>query len=159
MTGINHETTHATNATAFVCFDTIGFDYAEVIVEEAPAAATNSSNQCSAMVLQHGTTTDPTNATAVTGASTGTSGTGTTSQFTMPIGNNTTFGMVTRFFVDLGALERYIAVDLTPGNSNSRTFSVGCRLTQGDNVLQTQAGMVDAGIPETRSTNAVSVIV
>ena len=158
LTGINHNTTVATNATQFVAFDNLNYDYAEVVVEEAPANATNSSAQATAIILQHSATTDASNATAVTGASTGTSGTASTSQFTMPIGNNTSFGTVTRFFVALGDKERYIAVDLTPGNTNTRTYSVGCRLTQGDNQLIGQATQVDAGIPETRSTNAVSVI-
>ncbi len=102
----------ATNATSAVTVDTKGKGpFAIVDVCHAKATATNSSAKWTALKLQHGTTTDPTNCTNIDGAVGTTETTATTAQFVLGVHNDATNMGITRFFVNLVNLERILRVE------------------------------------------------
>ena len=136
---VAHLATANAGATTLFSIDTLGWDYATVDVINTAAAATNTSNQFTSLVLQDGTTTDASNMTAISGA-TGTSGTAAATQFSMPINNNTSFPSVVTFAVPLGDKERYLGVTLETADTNHDDVCILATLTRGDSVLQTDAG-------------------
>ena len=93
--------TEATNATNAASIDTIGYKHCRIEVALPPATATNSSATWTSLVLQHGTTTDPTNCTAIA-----TGGT----DFTIPAFNDTAVAGIVGFDVDLSSRQRILRV-------------------------------------------------
>jgi hypothetical protein len=103
--------TVASNATHGANIDRLGFDYAVVDYMQNPTAATNTSAKWTSLQLMHGTTTDPSNHTAVSGKAVGTTNaTATTSQFVLPQHNDTDDASTVRFYVDCRPLERYLRI-------------------------------------------------
>lgn len=120
--------TDASNATHAAAVDTLGYNYARITVYTDPTVATNTSAKWTSLQLGHSTTTDATNATAITGPFIGTTnGTATTSQFVLPQHNDTVNESSIRFYVDCRTLERYLIVEaqatqLSTVTSNSSWF-------------------------------------
>lgn len=104
--------TIATNATSATTVDTRGRGaFAIVDVVQTVASATNISAKWTALVLEHGTTTDASNHTAITNMTGTTNTTATTAQFVIPTNNDTAVNQITRFYVDLRNKERYLRVE------------------------------------------------
>lgn len=132
-------TVSSSAATHFNAVDRLGFDYAVVDAVQAPAAATNTSAKWTSLQLTHGTTTDVSNHTAVTGPFVGTTNaTATTSQFVLPEHNDTDDESCVRFYVDTRHLERYLGLQGQQDNSsNSSWFQA--ELWRGDGMPDTDA--------------------
>jgi len=131
--------TIASNATSQASADTLGYDYAVVDVMQDPSAATNTSAKFTSMVLTHGTTTDASNHTAVTGKYTGTTNTtATTSQFVLPQHNDTDDASIVRLGVDCRTLERYLRIEAQHPNTVNLTWS-HCELSRGEGMPNTDA--------------------
>lgn len=114
--------TVATDATSATVVDTLGFNYATIDVIHRPATSSSSSAKWITLQLTHGTTTHPTNHTAISGTE-GTSGTASSSQFVLGVHNDTSVDSVVRFFVNLPKYERYIRVVKTAPASHSLTVN------------------------------------
>jgi len=131
--------TIASNATSQASVDTLGYDYAIVDVMQDPTAATNTSAKFTSMVLTHGTTTDASNHTAVTGKYTGTTNTtATTSQFVLPQHNDDAEASIVRLGVACHTLERYLRIQAQHPNTVNLTWS-HCELSRGDGMADTNA--------------------
>ncbi len=103
--------TIATDATSFTTVDTLGRgQFAIVDVVQIAAAATNSSAQWTSLILTHGTTTDVSTHTAITNLTGTTETTATSTQFVLPVNNDTAVNQISRFYVDLRNKERYLGV-------------------------------------------------
>ncbi len=126
-------------ATAYTAVDTLGFDRAVVDVIQGPSAATNTSAKWTSLQLNHGTTTDVSNSTAITGPFIGTTNaTATTSQFILPEHNDTDTESSVRFYVDLTPLERFLGIQGQQDSSaNGSYFTL--ELWRGDGVGETAA--------------------
>ena len=99
-------------------------DYAVIDIVQGPAAATNTSAKWTSLALLHGTTTDVSNATAISGKYTGTTeATATTSQFVLPEHNDTSADSRIRLYVDCRNLERYIGVQGKADNSSNANYA------------------------------------
>ena len=116
--------TIATNATSATTIDTLGFDYVVIDVIHNPATNTSSSAKWTALKLMHGTTTDATNHTNISGAVGTTNSTASSSQFVLPEHNNTTNGGVVRFFVNLGDKERILRIEKHAAASHATTCNI-----------------------------------
>lgn len=115
----------------------IGFDYAVIDVVTGPAAATNTSAKWTSLQLNHGTTTDVSNSTAVPGPFIGTTNaTATTSQFVLPEHNDTANESTVRFYVDLRHLEPFLGIQGQQDNSSSGSTFV-CELWRGEGMGDT----------------------
>lgn len=119
-------TTHSA-ATFFSSVDTFvegkRADYAVIDVLQGPSDQTNTSAKWTSLQLMHGTTTDVSNATAVTGPFVGTTeATATTSQFVLPEHNDTAEESCIRFYVNTRNLERYLGVQGKMDNSSNLTW-------------------------------------
>lgn len=108
--------TVATNSTDTSYFDTQGFHYAKVLVVCNPAGATNSSATFTTVNLREGDTTS--SFATCSGFVTGT-------DFTKPTNNNTSYGAVIEFNVDLRKRKRYIQIQSTPGAAATDMGSYG----------------------------------
>ena len=129
----------AATTTTYVTVDTLGFDYAVIDAVSGPTQATNTSAKWTSIQLNHGTTTDVSNSTAVTGPFVGTTNaTATTSQFVLPEHNDTSNESCTRFFVDLRHLERYVGLQAQPDNV-SDSWWYTAELWRGDGMGDTAA--------------------
>jgi len=126
----------ATNATSAVTADTLGYDYAMVDVVHSPATATNSSAKWTALQLEHGTTTDATNHTTISGAVGTTNSTTAATQFVLPVHNDTSVGGIVRFFVNLAGKERYLRIEKHATDSHDTTCDT-VHLFRGDAVPDT----------------------
>ncbi len=140
---VNHQygafgTAVATNATSALNYDTLGFDYAVVNVVSEEATATNSSAKWITLRLLHGTTTDATNYTAITGATGTTNATTAAGEFVLPEHNDATQGGVVSFYVQLADKERFLRVEKTAAASHIITTN-HVMLWQADNVPSTAA--------------------
>lgn len=114
--------TIATNATSFTTVDTLGRGrFCTVDVIMSPATATNSSAKWTNLVISHGTTTDVTNHTALSTLTGTTNATASDSQFVIAAANLTAVRQVTRFYLDLGGMERYIGVKKQANASHHTT--------------------------------------
>jgi len=102
--------TVATNATSAATIDTLGFDFAHVIYVNVAATATNSTTKFSTFTVSHGTTTDASNHTTISGLQGTTNSTASSTQFVLPNCIDTSLGCVTSCFVDLRAKERYLRI-------------------------------------------------
>lgn len=102
--------TVATNATSANLVDCLGQRQGTLYVTMDSATATNSSAKWSSMVIQHGTTTDVSNFTAIAGLTGTTEATATTNQFILQTHNDSTNAAVHIFDLDLSVLERYVRV-------------------------------------------------
>lgn len=133
----------SSGATHFASVDTfvggVRADYAVVDVLQGPAAATDTSSKWTSLQLMHGTTTDVSNATAVTGPFVGTTeATATTSQFVLPEHNDTDEESCVRFYVDIRNLERFLGIQGQQDNtSNLSWFQV--EFWRGDGMGETAA--------------------
>ena len=119
--------TAASDATAYFSVDTFvdghRADYAVVNAIQGPANATNTSSKWTSIQLMHGTTTDVSNATAITGPFIGTTNaTATTSQFVLPEHNDTAEDSVVRFYVDIRNLERYLGIQSQSDNVSNNSW-------------------------------------
>ncbi len=126
----------ATNATSALNYDTLGFDYAVVNVVHEAATATNSSAKWTALRLMHGTTTDATNYTAITGATGTTNATTAAGEFILPVANDAVLGAVVSFYVQLADKERFLRVEKHATASHAFTTN-HVMLFQADNVPST----------------------
>lgn len=138
---INHQygafgTAVSTAATSALNYDTLGYDYAVVNVVTEEATATNSSAKWISLRLLHGTTTDATNYTAITGATGTTNATTAAGEFVLPVHNDDTQGGVVAFYVQLADKERYLRVEKTAGASHIITCN-HVMLFQADSVPST----------------------
>lgn len=116
-------TISASNATHFNAVDTLGFHYAVIDAYQGPSDATNTSAKWTSLQLMHSTSTDVSNATAITGPFIGTTeATATTSQFVLPEHNDTDNESVVRFYVDLRPLERFLGLQGQQDNSSNRSW-------------------------------------
>ena len=97
----NGPATEATGATNAATIDTLGEPHCRIEVCLPPATATNSSASFTSLVLQHGTTTHPSNMTALA-----TGGT----EFTIPTHNDTANAGIVAFDVNLANRERILRV-------------------------------------------------
>lgn len=103
--------TVATNATSATVIDTQGKGaWAVVDAIHNVASNTSASAKWTSLLLQHGTTTDPTNHTAISNMTGTTESTATTAQFVLGEHNDTTNASITRFYVNLTDKERYLRV-------------------------------------------------
>jgi hypothetical protein len=113
--------TVATNATGSNYFDRRGFNYARVDVTLPPATATNSSAKFIALALSEG---DTTSSFSAFGNFTGTTNsTAASTEFVLPVQNNTSVGAVHSFFINLPPRKRYIKVALTPPASHTTVYA------------------------------------
>jgi hypothetical protein len=134
--------TAATNATATVAVvDTKGWDYAKVKVQMAAATATNSSAKFITLELQEGDTTS--SFSAITGATGTTNSTASSSQFVLPVNNNTSVGQAISFYVDLKARKRYLNLSITPPASHT-TLAATCDLSKGETLPDSATERGDA---------------
>jgi len=138
----------STSATSATTIDTIGFNRAIVDVCMSPATATNSSAKWTALKIQHGTTTDPTNHTNVTGGVGTTEATATSSQFVLSVHNDAVNCGITRFFVNLDGKARFLRIEKRATPSH-QTSSNSVQLFRGGSSPDSAA---DAGV-----TNLVNV--
>ncbi|MCH8851204.1 MAG: hypothetical protein IID41_00965 [Planctomycetes bacterium] len=118
------QATVATGATSATTIDTRGERYCSIYVTHQAATAVNSSAKWTALKLSHGTTTHVSNHTDVTGAVGTTEATATSSQFVLPVHNDTTDSSVVLFNVDLGKLERILRIEKQATASHSNTSNV-----------------------------------
>lgn len=85
-----------------------GMSHCTVDVGHQASLATNSSNKWTSLVIQHGSTTDVSNFTALSNGTGTTNATATAAQFVLPTHNDTSVGGLVRFHVNLGDKERYL---------------------------------------------------
>ena len=103
--------TVATNADSATVIDTQGKGaYCFVDAIHNVASNTSASAKWTSLVLQHGTTTDASNHTAIANMTGTTEATATTAQFVLGTHNDTTNASITRFYVNLTDKERYLRV-------------------------------------------------
>ena len=100
----------ATDATSATTQDTLGFKRCIVDVIHNKASNASASAKWTSLVLQHGSTTDVSNFTAIANMTGTTQATATTAQFVLGEHNDTVVGSITRFFVDLTGKERFLRV-------------------------------------------------
>lgn len=99
--------TVATNATSRHYIDTKGFDAIDILVSAPKATATNGTGTFTSLALQHSDTTDASNFSTIVE---GTSGTPTSSQFSMPTNNDTDAWTDVRFSLKKDGRKRYVGV-------------------------------------------------
>ena len=128
----------STAATSALNYDTLGFDYAVVNVVHEPATNSSSNAKWLSLRLMHGITTDPTNFTAITGATGTTNATTAAGEFILPVHNDTTLGGVVSFFVQLVGKERFLRVEKKAAASHAFTTN-HVMLSQADNVPDSAA--------------------
>jgi len=100
--------TVATNATSASTVDTLGFDFATVIFPNVVATATNASAKWTSLTVSHGTTTDASNHTTISGLQGTTNTTASSTQFVLATSNNTSLGGMQPLFVDMRGKERIL---------------------------------------------------
>ena len=123
----------STAATSALNYDTLGFDHAVVNVVHEPATNTSSNAKWLSLRLMHGTTTDPTNFTAITGATGTTNATTAAGEFVLPVHNDIVLGGVVSFHVQLVGKERYLRVEKKAAASHAFTTN-HVMLSEADNV-------------------------
>lgn len=110
----------ATNATARGYVDTLGFDAVDIIIAAAKAAATDASASFTSIAIQHSNTTDATNFSTIMS---GTTGTPTSSQFSLTANNNTNVFTAYRVTVNKHGRGRYVgAVIQAPTGYNTNVM-------------------------------------
>lgn len=127
-----------TSVTNSISVDTLGYDYLVLESYLPKATAAGSADKWLAATLGHATTTHISNATTITGATGTTNPTATASQFVLANNQDTTFGSVLRFQVNLAPLERYIHITRMATASHSLSSTVA-RLSGGDATPNTKA--------------------
>lgn len=128
--------TIASSATSASTIDTLGYDYAVVDVMLNPATGATSSAKLDTLQLEHGSTTDPTNHTAINGAIGTTNATASATQFVLPVHNDTSFASIVRFFVNLADKQRILRIEKTGCASHSTTVDIA-HLSNADEVPDT----------------------
>ncbi len=103
--------TVSSNATSATLVDTLGQGaVASLHVFMNPSSNTSSGAKWTSLVIQHGTTTDVSNFTAIAGLTGTTEATATTNQFILQSHGDSTNAACHIFDLDIGSLERYIRV-------------------------------------------------
>ena len=100
----------STSATSATTQDCLGFSRVIVDAIHNVASNTSASAKWTSLVLQHGSTTDVSNFTAIANMTGTTEATATTAQFVLGEHNDTVVASITRFFVDLTGKERFLRV-------------------------------------------------
>jgi hypothetical protein len=124
----------ATNATASAAVDTLGYDYATVLISVPKASATDSSASFSTVSIAQGD--------AATGAWTDISGfTGATasssSAFLIPTNNDTSVGATIKLDLNLLGRKRFLKVYVTPSIAANTTTDVKVILTRAEQLPTT----------------------
>lgn len=124
----------ATNATARAYIDTLNCSDVDIIIGAGKAAATNASATFTSLAIQHSDTTDATNFSTIMS---GTTGTPTSSQFSLTVNNDTAVFTAYRATVRKDGRKRYLAVlyqPMTGYNTNyAVAFKSGKRESPSDN--------------------------
>jgi hypothetical protein len=104
----------ATNATSAATIDTISegksFDFAHLIYVNVAGTNTSSTTKFSTFTVSHGTTTDASNHTTISGLQGTTNTTAAATEFVLPNPNSATLGSVTQCWVDLRGKERILRI-------------------------------------------------
>ncbi len=116
--------TVSTTATSVSNIDTLGFDQVTIDVCNVAATNTSSVDKLTSLTLSHGTTTDVTNQTTISGLQGTTEATATSTQFVLTNAQNTTFGSVTRLFVNMAGKERILQLLVEAPASHSTTCNI-----------------------------------
>ena len=115
----------ATNATSASTVDTLGqAGPASLYVFMAPSTNTSSNAKWTSLVIQHGTTTDVSNFTAIAGMTGTTESTATTDQFVIQTHNDSTNAAAHIFDLDLSTLERHLRVVKEAPASHAETSNL-----------------------------------
>ena len=114
----------STAATSAHTVDTLGYNFAHLVLTTQPAAATDSSTKWVTYTLSHGTTTDASNHTTISGLQGTTNATATSSQFVLPTHNDTELGMVVNAFVNMEKKERILRFVGKPQSAGTATTSL-----------------------------------
>jgi hypothetical protein len=111
--------TCATNATAGLCVDTKGYDYATVRVMWGTNISTSAARFLTLYVRESDTVTSPTSMTSIVAFNGGTA-TSSTVGFVFPEATaGATSGGALTFSVDLKARKRYLGLAMTPGGASN----------------------------------------
>lgn len=124
----------STNGTFRV--DTLGFNYCMLTFNTPVAAATNSSAQIAVLDINESDAAD-TNTVAVSGLA-GTVGTAASSQFVIPVHNDTANPACVPLFINLNGRKRYLQISFTPGASNT-SFAINAILSRAYQAPNTNA--------------------
>lgn len=117
--------TAATNSDTTVRLDTLGGGHARFLIITPPATANNSSAKLAVLAITEGDTTVVTNAVAVANLTGTTNATATSSQFVLPVNNNTSNGNVVQIDIPLVGRRRYLFAAVRPAASHSTLTIIG----------------------------------
>ena len=117
--------TAATNSATTVTLDTKGAGHAQFLVITPKNTATNSSAKLATLTITEGDTTVVTNAAAFANLTGTTNSTASSSQFVLPVGNDTSNGQVLQIDIPLAGRKRYLFCGATPPASHALLTIVG----------------------------------
>jgi len=133
--------TMATDATNAGYVDTLGYDFAEIVVH-GPTHAAN--DLPATLKLSHGTGTIASNGTDIEAFTGGTSVVAGSTGFVIPASTTVvTSGYAVKFLVDCRTRERYLGIMYTPGTATSHEVAFTCNLYRGEVAPDSAA---DAGV-------------
>lgn len=121
--------TAATNATASLTIDRLGYEYANVIVSTGVASATDSADKWVSLVLKEGDTSAVSSASNIA-AFVGSTASSVTSGFVLPTHNDTASPSCISLHVDCRARKRYLFL-VTQPDPNQATYAVTAILSKG----------------------------
>ncbi len=133
--------TMATTATNAGYVDTLGYDFAEIVVQGPTHVA---GNLPATLKLSHSTGTIASNGTDIEAFVGGTSVVSGSTGFVIPASTTVvTSGYAVKFLVDCRVRERYLGIQYTPGTSTSHEVAFTCNLYRGEIAPDSAA---DAGV-------------
>ena len=117
--------TAATNAVTAVVLDTLGAGHAQFFVVTPKATASNSSAKLAVLAVTEADTTSTSDATAFANLTGTTNATASSSQFVLPVNNNTSNGQIVQIDVPLPGRKRYLHLSAQPAASHATLTIIG----------------------------------